>query len=274
MIELNGELPAEQRVILAVDTSELGRARELVEIAREAGASLVKLGLQVSSAPGSSWEVCSAIAAEAGIDWVADTKSGDISNTTGEFFGNILRLDHPPAAITMLIPSGIESMRVAQDTADEKGIVILGVTELTSIKEEELRETYADMLAELGVEEIPEDIDFRKLLVRMHARRAAKAGLKGLVASPKELVDPIKKDPDTADKFTMVPGVRSEGEAAHDQQNVDTPYQATVNDADSLVIGRQITGNPDPIEAFRRVVKEIQDGLDEKARLVAIGTQG
>ncbi len=272
MVELSGELPAAQRVVLAVDTSELGRARELVDVARDAGASIVKLGLEVSSAPGSSWEVCSALAADAGIDWVADTKADDISNTTGAFLRNIVRLDHPPVAITMQTHSGIESMKAAQEAAGETGIIILGVTELTSIKEAELRESYALVLAEFGIHEIPDDISLRKLLVHMHIRKAARAGIGGLVASPNELIDPIKSDSVTASKFTMIPGARSPGEDAHDQQNVDTPQQTAANGADLLVIGRQITGSKDPVQAFRKVVSEIQAGLDEKARRAAAKT--
>jgi orotidine-5'-phosphate decarboxylase len=242
MIDLRGELSAAQRVVLAVDTSDLGRARELASLAHDAGASLIKQGLELASAPGSSWEFSSQNAAEAGLDWVADTKGDDISATMGGLIKNIVRLDHPPVAITMHTHAGIDSMREAQKITAEHGIVMLGVTELTSVKEEELRRQFGFVLAKLGL-----------------------GGLSGLVASAKELINPIKSDPELATMFTMIPGTRSPGAAVHDQNNVEIPEEAIAKGADLLVIGREVTGSNDPSGAFKNVEKGIQRGLDRRA---------
>jgi orotidine-5'-phosphate decarboxylase len=270
MIDLRGELSAAQRVVLAVDTSDLGRARELASLAHDAGASLIKQGLELASAPGSSWEFSSQNAAEAGLDWVADTKGDDISATMGGLIKNIVRLDHPPVAITMHTHAGIDSMREAQKITAEHGIVMLGVTELTSVKEEELRRQFGFVLAKLGLGELPRELleqenVVRKAMVHMRGSEAKKAGLSGLVASAKELINPIKSDPELATMFTMIPGTRSPGAAVHDQNNVEIPEEAIAKGADLLVIGREVTGSNDPSGAFKNVEKGIQRGLDRRA---------
>lgn len=73
MVDLRGELADAQRVVLAVDTSDLGRAIDLADLARTAGVSIIIKGLEVTSAPNSSWEQASGIAGDAGLHWVADT---------------------------------------------------------------------------------------------------------------------------------------------------------------------------------------------------------
>lgn len=270
MVEINGELSAAQRVVLAIDTSDMGRALELAEVARDAGASIIKEGLEVASAPFSSWEDASRIAHETGLDWVADTKADDISATVGAFMMNIVRLEHPPVAITMHTHAGLDSMSEAKLVAAEHGILILGVTELTSIKEEELRRQFGFVLARLGMEALPErivsdpDSPVRKAFVHMRAQEAWSAGLDGLVASPKELVDPIKSDPNISKMFTMIPGARSAGVDSHDQNNVDTPEATIANGADLLVIGREVTQSDNPAAAFQNVVAGIQRGLNTR----------
>ena len=272
MVDLNSELVAPQRVVLAVDTSDLGQARELAAVAHDSGATIIKEGLELASAPGSSWEFASENAANAGLEWIADTKGDDISATIGGLIKNIVKLDYPPVAITMQTHAGVDSMKEARDIAGEHGIVMLGVTELTSVKEEELRRQFGFVLAKLGLGELPEELleqenVVRRAMVHMRATEADRAGLPGLVASAKELIDPIKNDPKLAGKFTMIPGTRSPGADVHDQKNVETPEEATANGADLLVIGREVTKSDDPSAAFENVVAGIQRGLDRRVAL-------
>jgi len=51
------------------------------------------------------------------------------------------------------------------------------------------------------------------------------------------------------DVVLITPGVRPAGAALGDQQRVATPEQALADGADLLVIGRPITGAPDPAAA-------------------------
>ena len=90
------------------------------------------------------------------------------------------------------------------------------------------------------------------------ARLAQECGLDGVVCSPQEAAALRKQ---CGKDFTLVtPGVRPAGSAQNDQQRVATPRQATADGADYLVIGRPITGAPDPLEALRRISAEIANG--------------
>lgn len=244
MSELVAGLPAEKRIILAVDTSEKKQAEKLAALAHDAGAFVVKMGLEISSA--TSWERCSKIAKAHKLDWVADAKIDDISNTTKNTVINLAKLKHPPVGITIHTNSGYHSMHAAQAVAGAEGITMLGVTHLTSITDEETKVTYGFL---------------RRTLVKRRANMAADAGIGGLVASPRE-ISLIRKNPNTTDMFTMIPGTRSVGEDAHDQKNALTPYNAILAGADSLVIGRQITENENPGAAFIAVVEEINLALN------------
>ncbi len=65
-----------------------------------------------------------------------------------------------------------------------------------------------------------------------------------------------------APRFRMVvPGIRLEGDAAHDQTRISTPRAAVEAGADMLVIGRSVTAAPDPVAAATRVVAEVEDAL-------------
>lgn len=266
MVNLAGELGAANRLVLAIDTSDGTRARQLAEIASDAGALLIKEGLELMTAPELGPEFCSRNAEETGLDWVADAKLADIPTTTARAVANIAKLPHPPVAITIQTSSGVESMRAAQETAGEHGIVMLGVTELTTVTEEELRAVYETMFAAVGVHKVPEGISLRKLVVHARALNAARAGVKGLVASSQELRDPLGTDPKLSTMLTMIPGTRSTGEATHDQQNVGTPYQALVDGATLLVIGRQVTASENPSLAFSLLVDETNAGLQARSQ--------
>jgi orotidine-5'-phosphate decarboxylase len=46
--------------------------------------------------------------------------------------------------------------------------------------------------------------------------------------------------------LAVVPGIRLPGGAVHDQARVGTPAEAIAAGADLLVVGRAVTGAPDP----------------------------
>lgn len=235
------ELPARERIILAIDTSREADAERLVQVAKDAGARFVKLGLELSSA--TSWQYCSELAGNNGLDWVADAKLDDIPNTVVGAVKNIKGLEHRPFGITMHTTSGKEAMRTAQLEAE--GIKMLGVTVLTSIREEEALELYG----------VPTQQKVLEL-----ARNAASVGLQGVVSSPLE-VGLIKRSPDTQNLFAMIPGTRSSAADVQDQARVGTPAAAAADGADLLVIGRQITQANDPAQAYELLVAEIEGAL-------------
>lgn len=241
-------IPAE-RVILAVDVSTEQDAERLVGVAQQAGARFVKLGLELSSA--TSWGYCSDLAASHGLDWVADAKLDDISNTVVKTAKNIAEKTHAPFGITVHANSAEATLRDAQQAVGD--IMMLGITELTDVPEEETEETY-----KVYVSEINKFVGMtRKELVMARAEKAARAKLKGIVASPRE-VGMLKAYEVTSGLFAMISGTRSPGADSHEQANVGTPTAAIRDRADLLVIGREVTNAEDPAAAFQNVVRQIE----------------
>lgn len=232
------ELEMRERIILAIDTSTKESADRLINIAREAGARFVKLGLELFCA--TDWQYCSDVAARHGLDWVADAKLYDIPNTIAGAIKSLRKLEHPPFGITMHTTAGKEAMRVAQEEAGD--IKMLGVTILTSVSDEDCRSMY-------GVSVRQKVMDLSEL--------AAEVGLSGVVASPQE-VRMIKENPITSNLFAMIPGTRSQNADAHDQARTSTPSAAIRDGADLLVIGRQITKAENPAVAFEMLVRELE----------------
>ena len=58
------------------------------------------------------------------------------------------------------------------------------------------------------------------------------------------------------DFLTVTPGVRFADDAKGDQSRVTTPAKAKELGSDYIVVGRSITGAPDPLAAYERCVSE------------------
>jgi orotidine-5'-phosphate decarboxylase len=82
------------------------------------------------------------------------------------------------------------------------------------------------------------------------AKRAAEAGVEGVVCSPKELGVVVDVAPAL---LRVVPGIRPAGAAAHDQRRTATPAEALARGAHLLVVGRPVIAAPDPVEAVARL---------------------
>ena len=227
-----------QRIILAIDASNEADAKDLIRLAKEAGAQFIKLGLELSSA--TSWQRCSELAQQAALEWVADAKLDDIPNTVKKTVANIKNLAHPPFAITIHTTAGIEAMRAAQAEAGD--IKMFGVTILTSISDEESSRIF-------GAAARQKVMDL--------ALMAAEAGLAGFVASPQEL-GRIKENSKTKHLLAMIPGTRSDSATKNDQARTATPAEAIKDGADLLVIGRQVTQAADPAKAYKELTDEIE----------------
>jgi orotidine-5'-phosphate decarboxylase len=83
---------------------------------------------------------------------------------------------------------------------------------------------------------------------------ARDAGLDGIVCSGEEVAS-ARAAWDSG--FFVVPGVRPPGADVGDQKRVITPARALEDGASVLVIGRPITGAPDPA----RAIMDIAAGL-------------
>ena len=100
-----------------------------------------------------------------------DLKFHDIPNTVAKAVTSSAHQD--VQMLTVHASGGTAMLRAAQEAAGDNGPLVLGVTVLTSMDEQDL--------TELGIQKTPAE------QVRHLAQLAAAAGLRGLVCSPQEI---------------------------------------------------------------------------------------
>lgn len=123
--------------------------------------------------------------------------------------------------------------------------ILLGVTVLTSMSEQDLQE--------MGYLE-----SMQQRVLRL-AALAASSGLDGVVCSAQEATALRAQ---CGRQFCLVtPGIRLAGDEAADQRRVVTPAEAVAMGSDYLVIGRSITAARDPMAALQRVHAELTQAL-------------
>ncbi len=140
-----------------------------------------------------------------------------------------------------------ETMRRAVGAADKTNMLLLAVTVLTSMTDDDLQVLWGEGLTCSGK-------------VEWFTHLANQEGIHGFVASPQE-APMIKK----AYPFSTIvaPGIRPAGSEAGDQKRTTTPAQA--NHADYLVIGRPIRDAADPVKAAEAIDQEIKAALENKS---------
>lgn len=127
--------------------------------------------------------------------------------------------------------------------ATDSGVLVLGVTVLTSSNEQTLSETG------IRVERVEEQV------LRL-ANLGLDNGLRGFVASPLEAA--LLKKTAGEGVAIVTPGVRLSDATLGDQKRVLTPRQALASGATHLVIGRPITAAPDPMVALKAVLADLE----------------
>jgi orotidine-5'-phosphate decarboxylase len=142
--------------------------------------------------------------------------------------------------------SGGETMlRAAREAVSSvvRPPMLIAVTVLTSLTNDDLeRVGYTGSVME-NVERL--------------ARIARACGLDGVVCSAQEATLVRKA---TGDDFTLVtPGIRLESDNRDDQARVVTPRDAVRLGANYLVIGRPITGSPDPAATLQSINESLAE---------------
>lgn len=230
-----------EKIIIALD---VGTKREALALAQAlVEARIFKIGMELFTAEGP------ALLEEAlrmGKRPFLDLKFHDIPNTVAGAVRSATR--NGVHMLTLHASGGKEMMAAAAKAAREESArtgkgrpLLLGVTVLTSLKDEELHRigfahAVADQVLRLAV-------------------LAKDAGLDGVVCSPHE-IEIIKKECGR-DFLVVTPGIRPAWAAAQDQKRIMTPAEAFGKGADYLVIGRPVTGAPSPGDAFLRVLAEL-----------------
>lgn len=240
-------MTARERLIVALDTADLGEATELAARLRgRVGGFKIGLELFVAEGPRAVERVRKA--SEAPI--FLDLKLHDIPNTVRGAAASAARLGIRWLSLHAL--GGEEAIRRARqaalDAARKAGLEppkLLAVTILTSHAPGEL--------SRIGIEGSPSEAALRL------AELARSAGAGGIVCSPLEVASVRKLFPEGE---LVVAGVRPRGllVAGDDQARAAGPAEAVERGADRIVVGRPITGAPDPAEAAARVVRELEGG--------------
>jgi orotidine-5'-phosphate decarboxylase len=230
------------QIIVALDTSSRDRALELARALR-GQISLFKVGLELYTAAGPS------VVRELkglGAEVFLDLKLHDIPNTVARAVGEAARLgvalmDLHLSGGHAMVRRAVDEMSAVCDLQRIRRPGLLGITVLTSLGAAEL--------SAIGVTRSPEE------QVLALAEMGKEAGLDGVVTSAREL-PPLRKrfGPD----WTLVtPGIRPAGSPADDQVRTVTPREAMEAGANYLVIGRPITGAPDPAAAARDILRTL-----------------
>ena len=216
-------------VFVAIDTPDMGRARELAAGVKPFAGG-VKLGLEFfcANGPAGVRDIASI-----GLPVFLDLKLHDIPNTVAKAVEALRPME--PAVLTVHAAGGRAMLEAARAAASEKTKVV-AVTVLTSLD--------GDDLGTIGVGGEPVD------QVRRLAELARQSGVDGIVCSGAE----VKAASDSwPDGFFVVPGVRPQGSEIADQKRVVTPRAALDAGASILVIGRPVTGAPDPAAALQAI---------------------
>ena len=216
-------------IFVAIDTPDIHRAAALARDLRGSAGGM-KLGLEFFCANGDHGVLR---VAEHNLPLFLDLKLHDIPNTVGKAVAALAHLC--PAVLTVHAAGGRAMMAAAKAAAPPQTKVV-GVTVLTSLDQSDLSAT--------GVAGSPAE------QVKRLMDLAREAGIDGIVCSGEEVAAARGAWPDG---FFVVPGVRPEGGDVADQKRTVTPRRAVDDGASIVVIGRPITGAPNPAAALASI---------------------
>ncbi len=237
---------ARRRLAVALDVDDAVKARALAG-ALDGRCGWLKVGLQLFLAAGGPFvrELTNS-----GTRVFLDLKLHDIPNTVAGAATEAARLG--AAMMTIHASGGAAMMRAAAEAVAREAAAsgrprprVVAVTALTSLAESDL--------AEVGLLGPAAETCLRLALL------ARRSGCDGVVCSPAELG--ILRPRMGQDFLLVTPGIRpaaAPGAApADDQRRTSTPSEAIRAGASVLVVGRPVTGAPDPAAA----VEAILDGI-------------
>lgn len=233
---------AKERLIIALDFHNASDAKTLIDKIGEE-ASVYKVGLELFL--NSKGEIIEYLT-EKGKKIFLDLKFHDIPNTTAmaSLFAarqNVFMFNVHISGGKKMIENVVNEVKKVNSNN-----MIIGVTVLTSLSENDVSEIFQSKLSLAN-------------LVANWAELGKKAGLDGVVCSPKEAK--MIKEKCGSNFKTVCPGVRPSWASVNDQERIMTPKEAILNGCDYLVIGRPIIKNEDPVNACKLVIKEIEEAL-------------
>ena len=181
-----------------------------------------------------------------------DLKYHDIPNTVAGAVAAATR--HGVWMVNVHASGGSAMMRAARDAADStaaavgrKPPLVIAVTLLTSLNQA--------ALAEIGIDAPVMD------QVQRLAALADASGMDGVVASAQEA--PLIRRRCRTGFHIVTPGIRGASDARADQSRTLSASEALAAGATYLVVGRPITGAPDPRAAAERLAAECRTAIPQ-----------
>jgi orotidine-5'-phosphate decarboxylase len=229
-------------IIVALDLPTMEEALKMVEQVAPAVGGF-KIGSELFTSVGP--EIVRRIRA-LGSPVFLDLKFHDIPNTVSKAVAAAVKLD--VQMLTIHASGGSEMLKAAEQVAQESAWrlghappLVLGVTILTSLD--------TNAMSEIGL-----DPNVTRQVRRL-ANMANKAGLRGLVCSPREVSELRQILP--ASMQLVTPGIRAESDPADDQKRTLTPREAVSLGANWLVIGRPIYAAENPRAAADSILASL-----------------
>jgi orotidine-5'-phosphate decarboxylase len=240
-------MDAKERLIVALDVPTMKEAERLIDQLGDYG-RVFKVGMELYTAEGPKiLEVLRNRKKKVFLD----LKFHDIPNTVigagkaavrhGVWMFNV----HASGGIEMMVNT-VQACRTLSKEAALPCPKIIAVTVLTSISDGVLQK-------EIGINRSVKEN------VAILAKLSKDAGMDGVVASPWE-IESIRQACGK-DFLIVTPGVRPRWSEENDQVRFTTPFEAMKLGADYCVVGRPITKAKDPVEAIKKILEEIEEGL-------------
>ena len=244
--EMDKALNLAKRIIIALDVKNKEKALQTIKQLEKA--EIFKIGLRLFTSEGPFlFRKMTALRKKIFLD----LKLHDIPNTVADTVRAGVK--HGVHMMTLHASGGREMMARSVDAAREEAEkerrekpLLLAVTVLTSLKNEELKE--------LGIND-----KVNGQVLRL-AEMAKKEGMDGIVCSAQE-IEAVKENIGK-DFLTVVPGIRPSWASAHDQKRIMTPSRALRKGADYIVIGIPILEASDPQKAFFDILEELNRPVD------------
>lgn len=231
-------------LIVALDVPDRAAAVRMTEqLSGHVGYFKIGLELFISEGPRLVEEI-----RDQGEKIFLDLKLHDIPNTVRGAVRSACRLGVDMLTIHTSGGSHMLSAASQEATQSKSPPLLLGVTALTSLSEDEMRKLGVSGSMEQWVEQL--------------AELAQNSGMGGIVASSKELPLLHRKFHNKL-KF-VIPGIRPAGTAIQDQSRTATPAEAIRAGADYVVVGRPILQAPNPAQAADSIVDEINSAAESR----------
>ena len=237
IITVKQDIPLNERIIFALDVPSPDEAKELV-IKLDKDIKFFKVGLELFLA--GWWNIVDFII-DRGNQVMLDLKFFDIPETVHLAIQQVKN-----RGVSFATIHGNDA--IIRAAVSEKGKVkVLAVTVLTSFDESDMQQ--------MGMTGSVQD------LVLIRAQKAIELGCDGVVSSALEIK--TLREALGGNFYSVTPGIRpSSAELGQDdQKRIATAYNAIVNGADHIVVGRPIRNASDPISVIKQLQEEIAQGL-------------